>query len=194
MKKHPLLSLLLMGLIVFSLTACQVPSQTPTQPVTSQQPSQTEATFPDIPDDQLYEKVYLETLDLVFSYPNERTALNQISAEQRVFYIVSIYDMEVLNGGLCQFFSNSSQTLAPELEECLEIVGAADHKALFADFVQKNQIDLEDLSSFRAYSVNEFIQQTQRFDYDSFDADFVELPPLWEYLLTYVRAHPEVFA
>ena len=55
-------------------------------------------------DDKLFETVYLQTLDLVDSFADEEAALAQFSPVQRTVYILSIYDMEIQNGGLCQFF------------------------------------------------------------------------------------------
>ncbi len=197
MKIRPLrslLALLLSGLMALALSACGTLPQTPTQPDVTQQSTQPERTLQELSDDQLYETVYLETLDLVYSFPSEQTALKKMPAERRVFYIVSMYDMEVQNGGLCQFFTNSTRVLVPALEECLEAVGATDHQALFADFIQENEIDLNDLSSFAAHSTSDYIEQTQRFDYDTFDNSFSELPPLSDALVAYIRAHLEVFA
>ena len=51
-------------------------------------------------DDKLFETVYLQTLDLVDSFADEESALAQISPAQRTVYILSIYDMEIKNGGL----------------------------------------------------------------------------------------------
>ncbi len=36
--------------------------------------------------------------------------------------------MEVNNGGLCQFFVNSSREFAPDLSAALDAIGALEHK------------------------------------------------------------------
>ena len=79
-------------------------------------------------DDALFETVYLQTLDVVDSFPDEETAFSKISIEQKTVYILSIYDMEIQNGGLCQFFVNSSRSLAPYIEDNLNKIGATEHK------------------------------------------------------------------
>ena len=79
-------------------------------------------------DDALFERVYLQTLDVVDSFPDEETAFSNISIEQKTVYILSIYDMEIQNGGLCQFFVNSSRSLAPYIEDNLNKIGATEHK------------------------------------------------------------------
>lgn len=144
-------------------------------------------------DDELFETVYFQTLDVVMSYPDESIALSQIAPEQRIFYILSIYDMEIQNGGLCQFFVNSSRSLAPYLDECLETVGAEEHRKLLSDFVSENNIDLNNLESFDTPDVDDYILQTQRYDFDSFDNAYSELIPLQNYLLDYVKNNITAF-
>ena len=65
-------------------------------------------------DNQLYEKVYFQTLDLVESYSDEEIALSKISPEIKTVYILSVYDMEIQNGGLCAYntgtISNSTSS------------------------------------------------------------------------------------
>ncbi len=144
-------------------------------------------------DDQLYEKVYLQTLDLAESYPDEETALSKMTPECRTFYILSIFDMEIQNGGLCQFFVNPSRFLAPYVDECLETVNAGEHKKLFADFVARNNIDLEHLESFDIEDINDYIAQTKRYDFYSFDDAYVKLTPLQEYMVSYIKANISEF-
>ena len=140
-------------------------------------------------DDKLFETVYLQTLDLVESFPDEEAALTQISPVQRTVYILSIYDMEIQNGGLCQFFVNSSRSLAPQVTPCLKTVGAEAHNQLFAEFVANNQIDLYSLDSFEITDVEEYAAQTERYDFDSFDNAYCELTPLQNYLVAYIKAN-----
>lgn len=140
-------------------------------------------------DDQLFEAVYFYNLDLVESYPDEVSALSQISPERRVVYILSIFDMELQNGGLCQYFVNSSRSLAPYVDECLKAVGAEEHRKLFAEFVTNNQIDLNSLDSFRISDVEEYAAQTERYDFDAFDNSYFELSPLQGFIVSYIKAN-----
>lgn len=144
-------------------------------------------------DDELFETVYFQNIDLVMSYPDESQALSQISPEQRTFYILSIYDMEIQNGGLCQFFVNSSRSLAPFVDECLETVGAEEHRKLLAEFVADNDIDLNNLESFDTPDIEDYILQTQRYDFDSFDNAYYELTALRDYLVEYVKNNITAF-
>ena len=140
-------------------------------------------------DAQLYEAVYFYNLDLIESYPNERDALTQISPERRVVYILSIFDMELQNGGLCQFFVNPSRSLAPYIDECLKTVGAEEHRKLLAEFVVENQIDLTDLDSFMISGVEEYAAQTKRYDFESFEEPYFALKPLQSIIVDYIKAN-----
>lgn len=144
-------------------------------------------------DYDLFETVYLQMLDLVHSYPSESAAMEAMTQAQRVFYVLSMYDMEMQNGGLCQFFTNASSTLVADVEHCLEILGADAHRDLFVDFMETNQIDSSVLESFVIYDVDDYIEHTERYDFDSFDMAYYDLPPLFGDLAEYVRRHIDEF-
>ena len=144
-------------------------------------------------DDKLFEAVYIQTLDLVESFADEESAFAQISPAHRTVYILSIYDMEIQNGGLCQFFVNSSRLLAPHVEEYLKTVGAEDHRQLFSEFVASNQLDLQNLDSFEITDVEEYAAQTERYDFDTFDEAYCKLTPLQDYIVTYIKANISEF-
>ena len=144
-------------------------------------------------DDALFETVYLQTLDVVDSFPDEETAFSKISIEQKTVYILSIYDMEIQNGGLCQFFVNSSRSLAPYIQENLDIIGATEHNELFTDFIQSNNIDINNLDSFIISDIDEYEAQTKRYDFETFDNKYIELPTLQSYMINYIKANIEKF-
>ena len=144
-------------------------------------------------DNQLYEKVYFQTLDLVESYSDEEIALSKISPEIKTVYILSIYDMEIQNGGLCQFFVNSSRLLAPYVDGCLQTINAQEHKKLLYEFVTNNNIDLKHLESFEIEDINEYAAQTMRYDFDAFDNAYIELTPLQDYIVSYIKDNISAF-
>ncbi len=144
-------------------------------------------------DEQLYETVYLQTIDLVETFSDEETAFSKISVEQKTFYILSIYDMEIQNGGLCQFFVNSSRSLAPYIQENLSIIGATGHNELFTDFIQSNNIDINNLDSFIISDIDEYEAQTKLYDFETFDNKYIELPTLQSYMTNYIKANIEKF-
>lgn len=140
-------------------------------------------------DNELYEAVYFQNLDVVDSYESEETALEEMSKVRRTVYILNMYEFEVANGGLCQFFANSSRSLAPYVSDCLAEIGATDHKQLYDSFVSDNEIDVFHLESFVSEDVDSFIKQYERYDFDSFDNSYMELPLLQNYITAYIRAN-----
>lgn len=85
---------------------------------------------------------------------------------KRIYYIVNYFDMEVQNGGLCQFFVNSSRDVAPYVIECLNTIGAINYKKLLSDFIEEHNINLQDLNSFMIEDVEEYEAQTERYPFD----------------------------
>lgn len=115
--------------------------------------------------------------------------VNSLQHTQRVFYVTSLYETEVTNGGLCQFFANQSREFAPQIADYLDEISAADHKALFERFVQENKIDVNDLSSFITENVNDYLLQEARYPFDDFSNAYFKLKPIADLLPQYVRAH-----
>lgn len=115
---------------------------------------------------------------------------------KRVFYVIRQYDEEVNNGGLCQYFVNSSRLAAPYLLESLNELGVFEHAKLLSDFLATNNIDVNDLSSFVIKDLTEFQKQNKKYPFDNFDETFYGLykkKPLHNCLIAYVRQHIEQF-
>lgn len=122
--------------------------------------------------------------------------LTSCGKAKRVFYVIYYFDMEVQNGGLCQYFVNSSRETAPYVSDCLKTIGAEEFDRLLGRFVEANRIDLRDLHSFAVRSVKEFEAQTKRYPFDDFDDAYYALyekKPLDKQLVQYVRLHLEEF-
>ncbi len=138
-------------------------------------------------DDSLFGTVYSQNLEIAEGAESEEQELDQFTGARRIVHILSLFDMEIQNGGLCQFFTNSSRTVAPYVSEALTVVGAFEHRALFDSFIAANGIDVSALSSFRVFSMRGYRRQTKRFDFDSFDDKYYDLPPLQEKVVAYIR-------
>lgn len=118
--------------------------------------------------------------------------LAEESLARRAVYTVDTFDREVQNGGLCQYFVNSSRETAPELEEALSQVGAESFRKLFHNFVTENDIDVTQLDSFVIHSAEEFVAQNERYPFDEFDEAYYELyerEPLDALCTAYIRRH-----
>jgi len=139
-------------------------------------------------DDDLFEVVYFQNLDIADGAEDEEHELEQFSGARRTVYILSMFDMEIQNGGLCQFFVNSSSSVAPYVCDALNAVGAHEHRELFENFIAKNNIDVSNLESFKkGTSVRAYIKQTKRFDYETFDDKYSELPVLQHKIVAYIK-------
>ncbi len=62
---------------------------------------------------------------------------------QRVYFVVVNLQYEVANGGLQQFFDNSSNACAPYVSASLAAIGAPEAKALFDRYISQNGIDVQ---------------------------------------------------
>ena len=114
-----------------------------------------------------------------------------LTNEQKIVYSLNKFESEVNNGGLCQFFVNSSSECAPYISEALAAVGAFELKILFDNFINTNSIDVNDLSSFKISSIDKYKAQTERFDFDSFDDKFYEDKNIHQQIIDYSRKHIE---
>ena len=116
--------------------------------------------------------------------------LQQFKGAKRIFYVVNYFDMEVQNGGLCQFFVNSSRNVAPYILECLNTIGASQYEKMLSEFVTEHGISMDNLDSFIIDDVDEFEEQTQRYPFDDFDDAYYELyekEPLDRMLVNYAK-------
>ncbi len=144
-------------------------------------------------DDDLFEAITLRTESKVDSFEEWSDGVNSLNSSQKIFYSLNWLEIEVNNGGLCQFFVNSSRMVAPFVSEYMGIIGAVDHKKLFDGFISKNGIDLKDLSSFDVDDAEEFEGQYERYPFDEYDDAFYELEPIETFLKKFIREHLEDF-
>ena len=141
-----------------------------------------------LPDEDLYFAAMIRT-ERKINYESMEESFAALSQPQKVLYVLSTLESEVNNGGLCQFFVNSSRMMAPYVSESLEIIGAAAHKQLFDGFIQTNGINVSDLSSFRIHRTADFEKQAKRYPFDEYDDAFYALPSLEEPLTAYIKAN-----
>lgn len=138
-------------------------------------------------DEQFFDAINCLCEDAVFDIKD-----TIISKKQKLLYSLIEFEMEVNNGGLCQFFVNSSRECAPYISEALNEIGAFDLKKLYDSFIADNNIDVNDLSSFISNDIDEYQAQTERFDFDSFDDEFYEDENLHQQIINYARKNIEI--
>ena len=117
--------------------------------------------------------------------------MHWFNEEQKFVYSLIKLEAEVNNGGLCQFFVNSSRECAPYVSKALEVIGATQLKELYDNFIDSNNIDVNDLSSFKISEVEDFESQTQRYDFESFDDKFYEDENLHNQIIEYSKNNLE---
>ena len=117
-------------------------------------------------DDELYN--YINDLYCDYDCHNKE----KYTLPQLVVISIMTYTSEIHNGGLCQFFVNSSREFAPVISDGLEIIKAPKHKELYDSFIKKNKIDVNNLESFISNTYDEFINQYKRYPFEKFDKSF----------------------
>lgn len=144
-------------------------------------------------DAELFNAVQVRTENIVSSKGDLLEGFHSLNEDQRIFYAVNYMEMEVNNGGLCQFFVNSSRMVAPIVSAYMGMIGATEHKELYDTFIRKHQINTSDLSSFDCETVEDFQLQCERYPFDEFDNAFYKLEPLQTYLTVFIKEHIEQF-
>lgn len=114
-----------------------------------------------------------------------------MSAEQKAAYTAACLELEIMNGGLCQFFANCPDCAA-YVPQALEQLGAGEHKALYEQFLADTGIDPLD-PMFQTESVEEFSALYDGYPWDDFDEAYCALTPMPEILEAFVKAHPDAF-
>lgn len=115
-----------------------------------------------------------------------------MTTEQRTAYTAACLELEIMNGGLCQFFANNPDCAA-WVPEALANLGAEEHLALYEQFLSDTGIDPLD-PMFRTEDMEEFSRLYDLYPWDDFDMSYCELTPMPELLEDYVAAHPDAFA
>ncbi len=114
----------------------------------------------------------------------------------------SIFDMEMQNGGFCQFLVNQGRFHAAVLDQALLAFGAEQHRRITAEFCMKNGIDLANLKELLPeatdpYQVMEsYMQLSRKYPFLDFDKAYFALDddfPLECILGTYIRKNMHLF-
>ena len=129
--------------------------------------------------------------DLVTALAFPLSDFENLSPEERTAYTAACLDLEIMNGGLCQFFANCPDCAA-FVPEALDRLGAAEHKGLYEQFLAVNAIDPLD-PMFQTESIEEFSRLYDLYPWDDFDNAYCALTPIAELLEAYIQANPDAF-
>lgn len=133
------------------------------------------------------ERKYDDLMDKAYNPEIRDDDLSQLDENEKVFYVIYYFNVEWQNGGLCQFFVNSSRRYAPLISEYLEIVGALEHKKMYDKFIKDNNINVYDLSFFSHDEYKEYQEIHNAYPFDDFDDAFYDLGELDDYLERFMK-------
>lgn len=117
--------------------------------------------------------------------------VSSMSPEWKAAYTAACLELEVMNGGLCQFFANCPDCV-PYVPEALEAIGAAEHKALYEQFLVNTGIDPLD-PVFQTEDIDAFSRLYELWPWEDFDDAYLSLAPIPELLEAYVQSNPDAF-
>ena len=138
-----------------------------------------------------YEDLYTDMIDLTDG-PMYDPSFEKLSTEVQTLHVLAIFNMEIENGGLCQFFANGGTAYASLVADCLRQIGAEDAVVLYEGFLRKYQIDVQNLSAFRVQTVEDYIGLTALYPYDEFDEPYIRLcEDVWMRMITFANENIE---
>lgn len=141
-------------------------------------------------DDELYEILYDRLLTKTGG-ASVSEDLKELHPAEQAFYILMIFDMEILNGGLVQFFMNAPE-LAPYVSDALRDMNARSLAERYEMFLTRHQIDPRDLSSFQIDETEGFAMQASRYPFEEFEDAYDEMLQR-ELMLNHAKKHLEEF-
>ena len=129
--------------------------------------------------------------DLVVALAFPVDDFSSMSQERKAAYTAACLELEVMNGGLCQFFANCPDCV-PYVPEALEAIGAMEHKALYEQFLVNTGIDPLD-PVFQTEDMDAFSRLYELWPWEDFDDAYLSLTPIPELLEAYVQSNPNAF-
>lgn len=116
---------------------------------------------------------------IVHKYDSVEEGLSHLTKNQRICYTAFIYESEVNNGGLHQYFTNSSGETARYLSEALDIIGAKEHKEMYDKFISDNNVNVTDIKALKHLDPDE--------TFDDHDDAFYKLKSIEDHLIEFVQ-------
>ena len=145
-------------------------------------------------DDELIDR-YFELYSAVISQATGPEYPYDLPENVLPLFHVLILDMEILNGGIAQYFWNEGIDQAPFVADALRMTGFPDVAALYEGFLTGHGITYDEIAGYRT----EFPNSTglyHKHDFDAFDDAYMRIRSethLVRRLLDYAAGHPEVY-
>ena len=141
-----------------------------------------------------YEALYFKMLD---QYPEpDSAAFPDYPAAGRALFVVLMFDMEIQNGGLAQFFWNCGASYARLLPDALRTTGLADVADLYDGFLRDHALTPDIIASFRERDP-EWGDYYEWYDYNAFDDPYMKIwkeTDINQRFIDYSAQHPEIWA
>ena len=117
---------------------------------------------------------YNDILDKIIDLSISRFENGVESFNDEQLAVVSAIDYynEMMNGGLGQFFINSSRIYTSVLSNSLGEVGALKHKDYFDNYITENAINVDEISSL---DEEEYLSKYGELTFNEFDRSFYDL-------------------
>ncbi len=141
------------------------------------------------------EDLYYAILGLTTG-PGSDPQFDALPLSSQALHIAAIFEMEILNGGLCQFFMNCRSDYIPRVSASLREIGMFPMADLYEAFLSEHQINPEEFDSLPRDNHQVYIDQCNRYPFDAFNKTFEKL---WESLnfenamVQYANKHLEAF-
>ena len=142
---------------------------------------------------QEYEELYFSIIERC-GEPGTPDYAAHPKAVQALFTVL-MFDMEIQNGGIAQFFWNDGSAYAAIVPNMLRETGLDDVAALYEKFLQENYITMEEIDSYRERFPDMGDDFYSLHPFDAFDETYMKI---WEEtnwndrVLQYVDQHPEI--
>lgn len=137
----------------------------------------------DLPSDDIYSDAIKRIEEKLKNNSKSGEDLSVISLPEKILYVLHEFDSELQNGGILQYFTNSSKEHAYLIKEYLEKIDAMDFLLLYDEFISTNGIDVNNLDDINRIDCSEF----EEFDNQYYE--LYELTPLKDILVDLIKKY-----
>ena len=141
-----------------------------------------------------YENLYLALTSRTNGPADEE--FEALPEEMKDLFITSVLDMEIQNGGLCQFLVNYGSECARRAADSLRAIGFHEMADAYERFVGEQGIKLTSLQGFHSETAEQFSALYRMYPFEQFDEVYMKLRRKLKFektVLDYANTHPEAF-
>lgn len=146
-----------------------------------------------LPDEDFCEAIKVRAEKKFYKNGAGNAIFSSMREAEKLVLTLSIFELEFSNGGLSQYYFNSSNVTASYFSDSLAMIGAEDHKRIYDDFVRENKINyafLCDIADAYSYDFGKFISL---YTFNEFDERFASLPDFTPLFDAFLLNNKEMF-